>query len=87
MGINIPNKTGKTLFRDCHIVNKQSTSQYKLASLYRKAPRHSTINSLKLYCQCVINFAMVKSFIYQNKSYVATFSAFSLTLVALPQTS
>ena len=87
MGINMPNKTDNTSFTNCKIASKPSTSQYKLASLYRKAPRHSTINSLKLYCQCVINFAMVKAFIYQNKSYVATFSVFSLTIAALPQPS
>lgn len=61
------------------MINKY-IDQFKLASLYRKAQRHSTTNSLKLYCQCVINFAMVKAFTHQKKSYVATFPFFSLTL-------
>ena len=63
----------------------QYIDQYKLASLYRKAHRHSTTNSLKLYCQCVANFAMVKAFIAQNESYVATFPFFSLTRTWLMQ--
>ena len=55
-----------------------------LTTPYPKVKRHSTTNLSKLYCQCVINFAMVKAFIYVVHSYVSSLLFLSAISAASP---